>query len=335
MRTVPDVVVSVVNTSNCALLARCLETLFDDPGRRSTVEIAVLDNASTDGSVEMTRTRFPQVRLIAQTYRAGFGANHNVVIRGSRSRYVFVLNEDTEMRHGTIDALVDYLDAHPECAVVGPRIVGPDGRQQGSAWRLMSLSVQLTWALSLGQLGAVVSRGDDAKPVGAVSACAMLVRRDAFERIGAFDERYFIFSEEADSAQRLARLGYEVHYLQAVTVVHHGQQSTSGLPTRQINEHWRSLRLYTRQWHCPFEARVLELLTGIGYGLAFVVAQVVLRLPGPIRPPASRSWNPAIYALHVRRAFGRGSGPGLREAAEDFNRDRERSRPPTTEADSS
>ena len=325
-----DVAVSIVNTSNRALLMRCLETLRDDPGRRCSVEVVVLDNASSDDSVDAVRRDAPHVRVIAQTRRAGFGANHNTVIRATASRYVYILNEDTETPPGTLDALVDYLDAHPRCAVVGPRIVGPDGRQQGSAWRLMSLPVQLLWAITLGQRGAVVSTGEAPKVVGAVSACAMLVRRDAFERIGGFDESYFIFSEEADTARRLAPLGYEIHYLPSVVTLHHGQQTTSEVPERQINEHWRSFRLYTHRWHRPWEARLLAWFTGLGYALAFVAAQIARRMPARLRPAGSEAWNPGIYRLHVQRAFGGPSGPGIREAAEAFNQ-----RQPKTPAGSS
>ncbi|MFP5369225.1 MAG: glycosyltransferase family 2 protein, partial [Actinomycetes bacterium] len=193
-----DVVVSIVNTSNRELLLDCIRSLRDDPGRRCSAEIVVLDNASTDGSAEAVKERFPEVRVIEQPFRAGFGANHNTVVRATSSRYVYVLNEDTVTRPGTLDALVDYLDAHPGCAAAGPRIVGPDGRQQGSAWRLMTIPVQLVWALTLGQRGAVVSHGDEPRRAGAVSACALMMRREPWERVGLFDESYFIFSEEAD-----------------------------------------------------------------------------------------------------------------------------------------
>jgi GT2 family glycosyltransferase len=327
--TTTDVAVSIVNTSNCALLLRCLQTLLGEPDRRCSVDVVLLDNASTDNSVEAVRQRFPQVSVIAQTRRAGFGANHNTVIRETRSRYVYVLNEDTETSPGALDAMVEYLDAHPRCAVVGPRIVGPDGRQQGSAWRLMSLPVQAIWALTLGQRGAVISAGDRPKVVGAVSACAMLVRRETFERVGCFDESYFIFSEEADIARRLARLGYEIHYLPTAVTMHHGQQTTSGVPDRQINEHWRSFRLYTERWHPPWEARLLAWLTGLGYAQAFVAGQLARRLPAKLRPAASQTWNPGIYLLHARRAFGGPPGAGLREAADAFNQRPESAQPPT------
>ena len=314
-----DVVVSIVNTSQRDLTLACLRSLHADPGRRCSVEIVVLDNASTDGSAEAIAQEFADVRVIAQPHRAGFGANHNAVVRATASRYVLVLNEDTEVPPRTLDALVEHLDAHPRAAVAGPLIRGFDGRQQGSAWRLMTIGVQLVWALTLGQRGAVVSRGTQPKAVGAVSACAMLVRREPFEEIGLFDEGYFIFSEEADTAQRLRRMGLEIHYVPTVEVRHHGQQSTASVPERQITEHWRSFERYLERWHSPLQARALRALTALGYGLAAIVATAARRMPGRLRPAAAESWSPQTYSLHVRNALRGPRGPGIRESADEFN----------------
>jgi GT2 family glycosyltransferase/SAM-dependent methyltransferase len=316
-----DVAVSIVNTSNRELLLGCLRSLYDDPDRSCEVEVVVLDNGSDDGSAEAVRAEFPDARVIEQRARRGFGANHNAVTRATDSRYVFILNEDTEVHPGVVDALVAYLDAHPQVAAVGPRIVGPDGRQQGSAWRLVSVPVQLVWALTLGRRGAVVSRGSNPKRVGAVSACAMLVRRSSFERAGMLHEDYFIFSEEADLARRLRAFGEEVHYLPTVELVHYGQQTTSAAPERQINEHWRSLDLYLSRWHGPVEARVLRWLTGIGYGLALLATKVAPKLPSRLLPADAATWAPGVYRLHLRNAFRGVRGPGLRERAQEWNRD--------------
>jgi GT2 family glycosyltransferase len=294
--------------------------LHDDPGRRCSVVIVVLDNGSQDGSAAEVRARFPSVKVIQQVHRDGFGSNHNSAIRSADSRHVFVLNEDTRVPPGTLDGLVDYLDAHPQVAIAGPKIVGFDGRQQGSAWRLMSVPIQLLWALTLGQAGAVVSRGKEPRRVGAVSACALMARREPFARIGLFDEAYFIFSEEADIAQRLARVGGEIHYVPTVIVEHLGQQSTQSVPDRQVVEHWRSLDLYLRRYHGPVERRVLTWLTGLGYALATAVAEVVTRFPKRLRPRAAQAWQPAVYRRHARQAFRPpATATGIREAAEAFN----------------
>jgi GT2 family glycosyltransferase len=312
-----DVTVSIVHASEPELTMDCLESLERDRDRRCAIEIVVLDNAARDGLVPSVRRRFPAVRVIEQTHRAGFGANQNSIVQATSSRYVFVLNPDTRVPAGTIDALVDYLDDHQEAAVGGPLIRGFDGAQQGSAWRLMSLPVQLLWALTLGRLGAVVSRGHRPKRVGAVSASAMLVRREAFEAAGWFDEQYFMFSEEADLSRRLDRLGFERHYVPSIEVLHRGQSSTRLFPERQVNEIWRSLDIYLARYHSPRAARVLRWVTGLGYALAVPPAAIRRAIKGDAVA------SPLLYRLHVRNAFRGVRDPGLREMAEDWNGSRE------------
>lgn len=317
-----DVTVSIVHASKPELTLECLDSLHQDLKRRCSIEIVVLDNAADDDLSHAIAERFSSVRVIGQSWRAGFGANHNAIIRATESRYVFVLNPDTSVPAGSIDRLVDYLDSHSEAAVAGPLLRGFDGRQQGSAWRLPTIPVQLIWALTLGRRGAVLSRGKTPRKVGAVSASAMLVRRQAIVDAGCFDEAYFMFSEEADLARRLHPLGLECHYVPDAEVLHHGQQSTAHVPENQINESWRSLDLYLARYHSPTGARVLRALTGLGYALALAAAEVGRYLPRRLRPAGADSWNPAAYRLHVRAAFRGVRSPGLRELAEDWNRAR-------------
>jgi len=332
---VVDVTVSIVHASGPELTIACLESLAGDSGRRTSVEVVVLDNASEDGLPQTVRERFPDVRVIEQPWRAGFGANHNAIIRATESRYVFVLNPDTRVAAGKIDGLVAYLDAHPEAAVAGPLLRGFDGRQQYSALRLMSIPVQLVWALSLGQLGAVMSRVDHPRSVGTVGGTAMLIRREAFDRVGGFDEDFFMYCEEADVAKRLERASLERHFVPTVEVLHHRLQSTVTMPERRINEVWRSLELYLAKHHGRLEARILRWLTGLGYALAIVPAELGRYLPERLQPPRSGSWDSRAHRLHVRNAFRGRQGPGIRELAEEWNRAHDRRpafAPPRAEA---
>jgi N-acetylglucosaminyl-diphospho-decaprenol L-rhamnosyltransferase len=315
-----DVTVSIVHASRPDLTLECLESLSADLGRRSSLEVVVLDNAAEDGLATYVRERYSDVRVISQPWRAGFSANQNAIIRSTDSRYVFVLNPDTRVPPGTIDGLVEYLDRHPEVAVAGPLIRGFDGLQQGSAWRLVSIPVQSVWALTLGRLGAVVSRGNSPRRVGAVSASAMLVRRGALEHVGLFDETYFMFSEEAELARRFERIGLERHYVPHVEVLHHGQVSTASVPERQVNEAWRSLDIYLARYHSAFGARVIRGLTGFGYAVAVLAAEVGTRLPSRLRRSIATSWDPRLYRLHARDAFRGTRQPDLRQLAEEWNR---------------
>ena len=315
----PDVSVSIVNTSNRELLLACLESLEADPDRRTEVEVIVLDNASEDGSAEAVRERFPQVRLIAQDYRAGFGANHNTVIRASDGRYVYVLNEDTTSQPGSFDRMVAYLDEHPEVAALGPRVVYPDGRHQASAWRFPTPASAALGALTLGRAGVVQSGGDEIRPVDWAMACALLVRRSALDDVGLFDERFFIYSEETDLCYRLAAAGYETVYFPQVTVAHHVAQTSAKVPERRINEFWRSRHRYWAKHHSRAGARAAAWLMGWQYAVRAAVGGALVRVPAARRPIPVQGSDPAQFRLHARNAFRGVAAPGLQELADDWN----------------
>jgi GT2 family glycosyltransferase len=284
--------------------------------------VVVLDNASGDDLASLISERLPSsnVRVIEQTFRAGFGANHNTVIRATESRYVLVLNPDTRVPPAAIGSLVDYLDRHPEAALAGPLIRGVDGVAQGSAWRPFGVGVHLVWALTLGQRGLVV-RANTARAAHAVSACSMIVRREAFAGIDLFDESYFMFSEEWELAERMRARDLERHYVPEIEVLHHGQSSTKHVPERQVNEIWRSLDLYLSRYHSRFKAVALRCVLGLGYVLVLAAAELLRALPPRVRPARASSLTPAVYKQHIRNAFRGKRGPGLRELAEDWNRE--------------
>ena len=298
-----DLSVSIVNTQSRELLLGCLESL-----EGTGAEIVVLDNASEDGSAAAVRDRFPGVRVIPQEFRAGFGANHNTVIRVTRGRYVYVLNEDTTAGDWGFDRIVAYLDSHPGVAALGPRLVYPDGRQQASAWRFPTPVVATLGLATLGKIGVKQSRGRMPRAVDWVMGAALVLRREALAQVGLFDEDFFLYSEEVDLQLRLRQAGWEVHYFPDVTVVHHESQFSAGIPERRINEMWRSRHRYWRKHHSGAGARVAALATGAQYAARALAAPLTRRDPG----------LGARMRLHARDAWGV-SGPGLRELADDWN----------------
>ena len=198
-----DLSVSIVNTNSRGLLLACLESIAG-----TEAEIVVLDNASEDGSAAAVRERFPQVRVIEQKHRAGFGANHNTVIRATTGRYVYVLNEDTTADDWSFERITEYLDAHPQVAALGPRLVYPDGRLQDSAWRFPTPLVSTMGLATLGQLGVKQSKGASVRPVDWVMGAALVLRREALDEVGPFDEDFFLYSEEVDLQTRLRQAGW-------------------------------------------------------------------------------------------------------------------------------
>jgi GT2 family glycosyltransferase len=295
-----DLSVSIVNTGSRELLLACLDTL-----PRDGAEIVVLDNASEDGSADAVRERFPGTRVIAQTFRAGFAANHNTVIRATEGRYVYVLNEDTTADDWAFDRIVAYLDAHPRVAALGPRLVYPNGRVQDSAWRFPTPLVSTLGLLTVGKLGVKQSHGDQAREVDWVMGAALVLRREALDEVGLFDEEFFLYSEEVDLQFRLREAGWDVHYFPEATVVHHESQFSAEIPERRVNEMWRSRHRYWHKHHGPVGARVAALSTGGQYAVRAAVAPLVRR-------------SPRRMLLHTRDSW-RVTGPGLRELADEWN----------------
>ncbi|HEU5279183.1 MAG TPA: glycosyltransferase family 2 protein [Gaiellaceae bacterium] len=293
-----DLSISIVNTNSRALLLACLESLAS-----TQAEIVVLDNASEDGSAEAVRERFPGVRVIAEHRRAGFGANHNTVIGATSGRYVYVLNEDTTSHDWGLERIVGYLDAHPRVAALGPRLVYPDGRLQDSAWRFPTPLVSVLALPTLGRLGITQSGGREPRAVDWVMGAALVLRREALDEVGLFDEEFFLYSEEVDLQARLHRAGWQVHYFPQVTVVHHESQFSAEIPERRINEMWRSRHRYWRKHHSEAGARLAALATGAQYAARALLS------------PATRR---ARMRLHARDAW-RVRGPGLRELADEWN----------------
>ncbi|MFL5960329.1 MAG: glycosyltransferase family 2 protein [Gaiellaceae bacterium] len=300
---VPDVSISLVNTNSRELLLACLASL-----QGSDVEIVVLDNASEDGSAAAVRLRFPGVRVIEQRHRAGFGANHNTVIGATTGRYVFVLNEDTTSEDWGFERMVAHLDANPRVAALGTRLVYPDGRPQDSAWRFPSPATSALGLLPFLRAAVVQSRGGETRDVDWAMAAALLLRREALDDVGVFDEEFFIYSEETDLCRRLRRAGWRTQYFPQVTVVHHESQFSAGIPERRINEMWRGRHRYWRKHHSAAGAGVAALCTGAQYAARALLG-------------AREREYAARMRLHARDAI-RVRGPGLRELAEEWNRNR-------------
>ena len=298
-----DVSISLVNTNSRELLLACLESL-----RGVEAEIVVLDNASEDGSAEAVRARFPGVRVVAQEHRAGFGANHNTVIRETSGRYVYVLNEDTTSDDWGLARMVAHLDANPRVAALGPRLVYPNGNLQDSAWRFPSPAVAAAGLLTLGRAGVTQSGGRDTRDVDWAMGAALLLRREALDEVGLFDEGFFLYSEETDLCLRLRKAGWRTQYFPQMTVVHHESQFSAGIPERRVNEMWRSRHRYWRKHHSAAGARAAALCTGAQYAVRGLMRARDRDFAGRMR-------------LHARDSL-RVAGPGLRELADDWNRRR-------------
>jgi len=267
-----DVSVVIVSWNVHHLLRQCLRSVFDTQGL--VLEVIVVDNASTDGSVDMVRREFPGVHLIANADNRGFPAANNQGIRVARGRYVFLVNSDAEVLGDALAAMVAFADAHPEVGVVGPQLLNPDGSVQSSRRRLPTLATALfesTWLQPyaprrLLERYYVLDRPDDATlDVDWVKGAALMARREGIEQVGLMDEDFFMYSEELDWCRRFREAGWRVVYLPTAQIIHHeGKSSEQVLPARHI--YFQSSKVhYFRKYHGSVVAETLRLFLLVNY----------------------------------------------------------------------
>jgi N-acetylglucosaminyl-diphospho-decaprenol L-rhamnosyltransferase len=242
------------------------------------VETVVVDHGSSDGTVGFVRERYPHVRLVEAENR-GLGAGWNIGIRETTATYVLLLNADAWMTEGSLDRLLDFADRRPRAAVVGPRLLNPDGTLQRSVrgfptvWRLATEYLFLRkLAPRSSALNAFYAGGfdhDEVRSVEVVMGACMLLRRDAVAQVGECDEEYFLFSEETDWCFRFREAGWEVVFFPGAECVHVRGASHSG---RLYRENLRGHLLFLEKHRGPRvaeRARRLLLVSLRLRGLAF------------------------------------------------------------------
>jgi len=299
----------VVNTNGRDHLLRCLDAIERTHPAGVTHETIVLDNCSEDGSVAAVRTAWPGARVIALDRRVGKAENDSTLLRGARGRLCLLLNEDSELQEGACAALMEALAADPRAAVAGAQLLTSEGAPTASAWRLPGVTVALAGAMFLHRAFTVQSGGSRTRSAGWVQSSAMLVRREAAAAVGFLDPGFFVYSDETDFCKRLHEAGWTVLHVPSARALHHDQLSTDlGSARRRIVEFHRGRDRYLRRHHSSAGRLAIRALGGWFY---LVRALAALALPGH---------DPRRYLLQARQELLPWRGEGLREAAEEYNR---------------
>jgi GT2 family glycosyltransferase len=226
----PDVTVVVVTFNALPWLEQCLDSVRGE-------DVVVVDHGSTDGTLDVVRDRYPDVRVLEQENR-GMGGGNNAGMRVANGRYFFLLNSDAWVEDGGLRALVEFADAHPRAAVVGPKLKNTDGTLQRSVRGEPSLWALATEYLFIRKLAPHSQRlnplyaggfaHDEEREAASLFGPALLVRRDAADAVGLFDESFFMFSEEVDWLTRFRRAGWQVWFFPGAEVTHVGGASHGG-----------------------------------------------------------------------------------------------------------
>jgi GT2 family glycosyltransferase len=256
----PDAGVVVVTYNALPWVERALESVRAE-------ETVVVDNGSSDGTVDVVRELFPGAKLIEQE-NLGLAAGWNAGIAVASGRYFLILNADAWMTEGSLARLVRFADTRPDAAVIGPRLLNVDGTLQRSVrgvptlWRLATEYFFLRKLAPKSQaLNAFYAGGfphDEEREVEVVMGACMLVRREAVEQVGPLDEAFFLFSEETDWCQRFRDAGWKVLFFPGAECVHVGAASHGG---RMFRENVRGhLRFLTKHRGVRYAERARRLL---------------------------------------------------------------------------
>jgi GT2 family glycosyltransferase len=260
-----DLSIVILNWNVRDLLDRCLASIRSDGLQLETI---VVDNASSDDSVTLVRSKYPDVVVIANSINRGFTGGNNQGIRATHGRYVLVLNPDTEIVDDALDRLAAYLDDHTDVGALGPMLLNPDRSVQSSRRRFPTMATgffESTW------LQGVAPRNllrrfymDDLSPefvqeVDWLTGACTMFRRSVLDRVGLYDEEnFFMYSEELDLCRRIRQAGWKIIYLPEAKVIHYvGRSSDQVVAARHIHFQTSKVRYYNK-WHGRWAATSLR-----------------------------------------------------------------------------
>lgn len=295
-----DLGVVILNWNTRDLLRSCLATVLASKGGLD-LRACVVDNASSDGSADMVRAEFPNVRIVESPTNVGYAAGNNLGLRAlgfetdrrNAPRHALLLNPDTRVPETALAELVAYMDARPEVGCVGPRLVLPDGSldlacrrsfptPEVSFWRMTGLSKVLPRSRLLGRYNMTYLDERLETEVDSVVGACMLVRGAAIAQAGLLDEDFWMYGEDLDWALRLKQAGWKTLYYPRVTVLHVKRAASRQNPRAQI-EFYRAMRIFFDKHYksvTPLPLSWLVLL-GIAFGDARARLRLALRGPSP------------------------------------------------------
>ena len=292
-KTTPELEVVIVSHGAWNLLSRCLGSLREHPPSVET-QVSVVDSGSTDETPDLVAEHFPEVRLI-RLGNVGFSASNNVAMEDGKSPLVLLLNPDTEVYEGSIDASIEAMKAHPEAGMVGIKLVTPDGSLDHACKRSFPTPLAALGHLTgvgrgeeapaaLSQYRATDLGDDEAGEVDAINGAYMLVRREAIENVGMLDEGYWLYMEDLDWCKRFWNAGWKVFYEPQGVALHvKGGSSARRRGLKQEIAFHRGMGRFYRRHEAPENPFALNLLVYLGIAIK-LASSLLISLLGKLAP---------------------------------------------------
>jgi GT2 family glycosyltransferase len=236
-----DVTVIIPSWNAKGFLQECIKSIIRET-IHYRIKIIVVDNASTDGSPEMVKDQFPQIKLIINKENLGFAKACNIGMGLAKGKYIVIVNSDVIVGNECIDRMFKYMEKHSEIGILGPKILGQDGMVQRSCMGFPTLWNSFCRALALdtifpraklfgGQLMTYWSH-NSIRSVDIINGCFWMVRQEALKQVGLLDESFFMYSEDKDWCKRFTNAGWEVVFFPDAEAIHYGGGSSLNDPIR-------------------------------------------------------------------------------------------------------
>jgi GT2 family glycosyltransferase len=243
---------SIVTHNNMSTIAKTLETLYEYTSDNNFL-LYIIDNDSTDGTVEFIKQNYPQAKLLEQKKNIGFGAGHNLVIFDVDSKYHLIINPDIVLQEDAVGKMAKYMDEHEDVGLLSPRICFPDGRDQILGKKNPQLKYLVASRLRGSEPGKLLKEyamldKDLSSPVDIENAtgCFMMLRTSLLKEIGGFDDRFFMYFEDADITRRINEISRSVYYPDAIVNHVWGRDSKRNMKLMMI--HIESMLRYFKKW---------------------------------------------------------------------------------------
>jgi len=251
-----DLSVVIVSWNVKEYLVKCLSSVNNNV-KNLSYEIIVIDNNSSDGTAEMIRQEFPEIKLTINRENVGFARANNQAFAQCNGRYILLINPDTYLIDNSINRLIEFLESHKEVGVVGPRLLNPNKSIQYICFDFPSLFSELLNSLNLdnlvrkklfkSKLAGLMERGIPFE-VDWVSGACLILRSQILNEIGDLDEKYFLFSEEMEWCFRIKARGWKVFLMGNVFVIHYGSRSTKQNIHQMLIQRQKSRHIFFKNY---------------------------------------------------------------------------------------
>lgn len=261
-----DLSVVIVSWNTRELVRQCLHSLEETLSSSLSVEVFVVDNCSSDDSVEIIAREFPWVDLISSSTNLGFAGGNNQALVLCHGRYVLLLNPDTVVKPGALEILVRFMDEHADAGAASSMLLNPDGTLQHSCypaptlrrelWRLLHLD----WLYPYGSYPMPKWDRDTSRQIDIAQGACLIIRHQVLDQVGLFDEKYFMYSEEMDLCLRILQARWNIYWVPSAEVIHYGGQSTEQVATVMFVQLFRSKVIFFRKHYGERRAQAYKMI---------------------------------------------------------------------------